>query len=112
MKTPAGKECRYYYQDFHRGHSRQECRLIDRNTSSPPWRPGDCAACTVPEILWANASENLLLRAEVRPGLLGLGRHIKIEAACSKHDIPIEDPFVGCSQCNAERPGIEAILKE
>ncbi len=28
MINPAGQECRFYYQDFHRGRSEQECRLV------------------------------------------------------------------------------------
>ena len=38
MRTPANTECPYYYEDFYRGRSTQECRLVGRN----PW--GDRAA--------------------------------------------------------------------
>src|SRR5688572_8219728 len=27
MRTPAGKECDFYYEDFHRGRELQECRI-------------------------------------------------------------------------------------
>lgn len=107
MRTPAGKECRHYYQDFHRGKNVQECRLIRENFESLPWRPGDCAKCTVPEILNANASPNLSLKVTVKTRLLGLGRTLEIEAFCDRHKIPIEDAFTGCPQCNAERPGLD-----
>ena len=107
MRTPAGQDCRYYHQDFHRGRHIQECRLIQENSESLPWRPVDCTGCPIPEILKANASRDLELKLTVKPRLLGLGRQKEITAACSKHHVPIEDPYVGCPQCNAERPGLE-----
>ncbi|GAB4469618.1 MAG: hypothetical protein Kow00124_04960 [Anaerolineae bacterium] len=110
MKTPAGKECRFYYEDFHRGRSRQECRLIQRDLASPPWKPGDCATCPVPDILWANASEDLMLRASVKKGVLGIGRRVVVQAHCRRHDIPIADPFVGCEACASERPGMDVFF--
>jgi len=110
MKTPAGKECAHYYEDFHRGRNRQECRLLDRNPHSPAWKPQDCFRCPVPDILWANSSEDLHLHATVKIGFLGFGRRVVVEASCSKHDVAIADPFVGCAQCNAERPNIADIL--
>lgn len=110
MITSAGKECRYYYEDFHRGRERQECRLLDENLRSPAWKPRDCFACPVPEILRANASEHLHLHATVKLGFLGIGRHVAIEAHCRKHDRKIEDPYVGCSACAAERPNIADLL--
>ncbi len=110
MRTPAGKECRFYYEDFHRGRSRQECRLIGRISGVKAWRPADCGRCPVPEILWANSSEHLELSAEIVPGFLGLGRHVSVGARCRKHDAEIEDPYVGCVHCAAERPDITSLL--
>lgn len=108
MKTPAGKECRYYYADFHRGRNRQECRLIRPSL----WRPSDCHRCPVPDILWANASEHLQLEALVRGGFLGLGRHIQVRAFCALHHIEIEDPYIGCKECAAERPGWTGLTEQ
>jgi hypothetical protein len=107
MRTPAGKECRYYYEDFHRGREMQECRLLKANAESMPWHPSDCARCPIPEILNANASKNLDLKLTIRPKLLGLRRELEVQASCLKHETPIEDAFVGCHQCNAERPGLD-----
>ena len=28
MKTPAGKECKYFYGNYYRGAHQEECRLI------------------------------------------------------------------------------------
>ncbi|HEC22904.1 MAG TPA: hypothetical protein ENI95_08305 [Chloroflexi bacterium] len=108
MKTPAGKECRYYYEDFHRGRSRQECRLL----LSKAWRPSDCRRCPVPEILWANASEYLELQARIERGFIfGLGRRVVVTARCRKHDVEIPDPYVGCELCAAERPDLLTFLE-
>ena len=112
MKTPAGKDCRYYYEDLHRGRNRRECRLIQRNPESQRWEPGDCSKCTVPEILHANASPNLEIDLKVVKGMLGLGRRVEISTWCIKHDIVIDDPYVGCLMCAKERPGLEVFFGE
>lgn len=106
MRTPAGKECRFYYQDFHRGRELQECRLAKANPDSMAWVPGDCSRCPIPDILNANASKNLELKLAIKPKLLGLRREMRVTAMCLKHDVAIEDPFVGCPQCSAERPSL------
>jgi hypothetical protein len=111
MRTPAGKECRYYYADFHRGRDVQECRLIKENPGSARWIPDDCARCVVPEILNANASRDLELKLTVKKGLLGLTRHLEVTAWCAQHRIPIEDPFIGCPLCNESRPGLDLFRK-
>jgi len=110
MKTPAGKDCPQYYEDFHRGRNMQECRLVERNPNSAGWQPGDCARCPVPDILRANASDSMRLTLTIKPGFLGLGRHNEVVAYCERHHIPIDDPFVGCPQCNRDRPGFEDFL--
>jgi hypothetical protein len=110
MKTPAGRECPEYYQDFHRQRHIQECRLAKRNPRSARWHPGDCSRCTVPDIVLANASQTMRLTLTITPGFLGLGRKNSVTAFCEKHNQPIEDPFVGCTACNAERPGLSAFM--
>jgi hypothetical protein len=107
MRTPVGKECRHYYEDFHRGRDVQECRLIQANPASLRWRPSHCKQCPVPDILNANSSPDLQLQLTVKPRMLGLGRQMEVTASCLKHHVPIEDPFVGCPRCNAERPGLD-----
>ncbi len=108
MRTPAGKECQHYYQDFHRGRDIQECRLIKSDPERVlQWRPVDCSTCPVPDILNANSSKNLVLSLKVKPRLLGLGRRLEVTASCIKHHSPIADPYIGCAKCNAERPGLD-----
>lgn len=111
MRTPAGKECRYYYEDFHRGRNIQECRLVQANPESMRWRPKDCAQCPIPDILNANASPNLELKLTITPRLLGLGRDLKVQASCRKHRIPVENPYVGCPECNAERASLDVFRR-
>lgn len=112
MKTPAGKECRFYYENFHRGHSDQECRLLQNNPKSPDWRSGDCTNCPVPAILQANSSPDLVLEGMVRQGILGFNRRVEVRAFCSKHLIDVPKPQVGCPQCARERPGLRELFGE
>lgn len=111
MKTPAGRECRFYYEDFHRGRNKQECRLLKQSPGSR-WKPSDCADCPVPEILWANASENLALEATVKSGVLGFGRHVAVTAYCTRHHLPIPDPYVGCAECARDKPSLTDLIEE
>ncbi len=111
MQTPAGRECPHYYEDFHRGRNTQECRLVKERQDSLRWQPGDCFRCPVPDILKANASPDLCLTLTIKPIFLGIGRRLEVDAHCAKHDIPIADPYVGCPQCNAERPGLDAFIR-
>ena len=71
MITPAGKECRFYYQDYFRGRSEQECRLIKANPRSPKLQPKDCATWPVPYMLKANSILNLSLESTVKPWFFG-----------------------------------------
>jgi hypothetical protein len=112
VKTPAGKECRFYYQNFHRGRSTQECRLIQGNPRSPAWRPHDCFNCPVPEILQANSNPNLVLEGTVKSGFLGFNRRVEVKAFCSRHLIDVPKPQVGCPQCALERPGLRELFGE
>lgn len=102
MRTPAGTECKFYYEDFHRGRSRQECRLIQRNPASEPWRPSLCKTCPVPGILQANACPNMVLEGRVgrRWGLL---RQVKVRAFCTLAMEEVAKPVVGCGRCHEGR---------
>ncbi len=106
MRTPAGKECPHYYEDFNRGRHVQECRLVKENPESLRWRPQDCAQCPVPDIVRANASPQMQLTLTIRSTLLGLVRRMDVEAWCIKHDIPIENPYVGCPLDLDENPAL------
>jgi hypothetical protein len=95
VKTPAGKECRYYYEDFHRGRNVQECRLVNENPDSQPWHPSDCAKCPIPDILLANADPDMKLTLTIRAGFLGFFRRLEVTASSIKDGSIIDDPYVG-----------------
>ena len=101
MRTPAGTECRYYFEDFFRGREQRECRLLPP-AAAHEWRPQLCAGCPVPRILRANACPNLVLVASVRKGWLGLGRRMEISASCRKSAGKVAEPDIGCGQCHLE----------
>ena len=105
MITPAGKECRYYYADYYRGREREECRLLDQNPDSEPWRPELCKSCPVPDILRANACPNLVLEGRIEKTFLGLRRQVKLSAVCAKYVVEVAQPHIGCGHCHEERPG-------
>jgi hypothetical protein len=109
MRTPAGKECRYYYEDFYRGRNTQTCRLIERNRESPPWTPGLCQTCPVPDILRANACPHLVLDAHVSKRLLGLVQRVEVTGWCSEYFLEVEHPAIGCGHCH-EHGGPSSIL--
>jgi hypothetical protein len=102
MRTPAGTECRYYYEDFHRGRATRECRLILASRHSLAWQPGLCARCAVPAVLRANGSGDLRLELTVRKRLL-LWTRLDLGAYCVRHSLVIEDPYRGCPVCTADQ---------
>jgi hypothetical protein len=104
MRTPAGSECPYYYADFHRGHQRQECRLVARTPGGGTWSPDLCARCRVPRIVLANACPNLVLEARVRGGPLNILRRVEVMARCLRTRGPVSEPEIGCGLCHESLP--------
>ncbi len=103
MKTPYGKECRYFYGDYYRGRNFEECRLLQQNVSAEPWKPALCQTCPVPDLLLANACPHLALRARVGRTLFGLVQQVRVEAACREHRLEVKNPKVGCGHCHEYR---------
>jgi hypothetical protein len=97
MLTPYGKECAFYYQDFHRGRSLVECRLLGPGSG---WEARLCRTCPVPGILLANACPEMILSGKVTPGLFGLGRNITVTAYCRRSNRAVADPHIGCGECH------------
>ncbi len=106
MRTPDGAECPFYYEDFHRGHATQECRLIDRNPRSNPWTPDLCGRCPVPGILRANSCPHMVLEAEVVRRWFGLVRRVQVYAVCIEHQVEVKDPYVGCGHCHPQAASV------
>ena len=106
MRTPAGAECPHYYEDFYRGRSTQECRLIARNPHSEPWQPKLCARCPLPAIRRTNACPNMVLEARVMRHWLGLVQRVEIYAVCTEYQVEVENPYIGCGHCHRQAPTI------
>lgn len=109
MKTPAGKECRYFFGDYFRGRTREECRLFAH--SSPPlkWKKEYCFSCPVPEISYANACSHLVLKPSLERAFPFLKQTVRIEAYCEKSKRDGFDPHIGCGECH---PLPEAFIGE
>lgn len=110
LKTLYGQECRFYFQDYFRGRSKQECRLlarnaVARNSTSERWEPSLCRDCPVPAILRDNACPNMALEAQVKRGFLGLTRRVEVLAVCTLTATQVQEPRVGCGHCHEHRPG-------
>jgi hypothetical protein len=108
MRIPAGKECRHYYQDFHRGRDLQECRLEKENPASERWHPRDCEKCPVPDILRANADPNMKLTLTIKNGFLGFGRKVSVVATDTRSGEVIANPYVGRME---DKPGLDIFRK-
>ena len=100
MRTPAGKECRYFYGDYYRGRKREECRLLEEAIPPLPWRPAFCESCPVPEIIFANACEHLVLQPHLFRPFPFLKQQIEVTSYCTKTNRKDFDPHTGCGDCH------------
>jgi hypothetical protein len=100
MKTPAGKECRYFYGDYRRGRNVEECRLLD--SVSPPlaWSRDLCVTCPVPGILLANACAHMILEPRLGRPFPFLKRQVRIQTHCKNTLRTGFDPHIGCGECH------------
>ncbi|HUH99018.1 MAG TPA: hypothetical protein VLZ89_16775 [Anaerolineales bacterium] len=106
MKTPAGKECKYFFGDYFRGRSVEECSLL--KASNQNWSAELCRTCPVPGILQANACEFLQLRGVVnRPLTAALQRRVQVSAYCDKVRQAVTEPHIGCGECHPLPPMFE-----
>ena len=100
MRTPAGKECTYFYGDYYRGKNREECRLLQ--TAGEHWTANLCAICPVPDIQLANACEFMQLNGSVeRPLSAMFQRRVQVSAFCEKTNRDVKEPHVGCGECHS-----------
>jgi hypothetical protein len=100
MKTPAGKECRYFYGDYHRGRNHEECRLLSSSSTALLWKPELCFTCPVPGIHLANACETMTLIPRLVRKLPLLKKVVRVESYCSKTNRSDFDPHIGCGECH------------
>ena len=100
MKTPYGKECKFYYDDYARGHATQECRLLANNPEAEKWFPALCQTCPVPDILRVNQCPQLHLYARVGKTLFGLSKKVVVEGFCERYFLETHDLRAGCGHCH------------
>lgn len=100
MRTPAGKECQYFYGDYYRGRDHEECRML--NAASPPqkWTRDLCFTCPVPEIISANACTHMVLQGQVKRLLPFTKGKVQVKAYCTRTSRNVLEPQVGCGECH------------
>lgn len=98
MKTPADKECKYFYGDYHRGRKNEECRLLD--PAGLNWSPNLCEKCPVPNILLANSCENMEFTPYLTKPIFFMKKQVEVSAYCTKSNTKVDEPRVGCGQCH------------
>ena len=101
MRTPDGRECPYYYANFHRREVGVEvCRLLEETPDGEIWTSDYCATCPVPDIRRANACENMVLHARIGRRWFWQPKRVLIKAICTLTGKPVADPYVGCGRCH------------
>ena len=99
MRTPSGIECKYFYGDYFRGRSVEECRLL--KAAGERWTPNLCRTCPVPAIARANACEFLQLQAHVAHPLTAVFQsRVQVSAFCAKSNRAVAEPQIGCGECH------------
>jgi hypothetical protein len=99
MRTPAGKECPWFYGDYHRGRNIEECRLL--KAAGEKWSRDLCTHCPVPAITLANACEHMRLRLKIQRPLAALfQRRVHVSAFCDKVKREVSEPQIGCGECH------------
>lgn len=105
MKTPAGKECKFFYGDYYRGKNHEECRLLKDNNLT--WDSRMCTDCPVPEIVISNSCENLKFIPSIKRPLGFMKPKLKVDTYCTKTTRNVEEPRVGCGECH---PGLQNLI--
>jgi hypothetical protein len=100
MRTPAGKECRFFYGDYYRGRKREECQLLRSANPPLPWKPALCSDCPVPDILLANACTHFVLQPQLARPFPFLKQEVRVQAFCTKTKRSGFDPHIGCGECH------------
>lgn len=104
MRTPAGKECQYFYGDYYRGRDHEECRLLQSASPPLPWRSEMCFTCPVPGILRANACAHMHLVPRLERPFPFIRRKVAVSAECDQSGRSGFDPHIGCGQCHPLPP--------
>lgn len=98
MKTPYGRDCRFFYGDYYRGRNLEECRGLINPEDKQTWNSTLCEDCPVPDIQLNNNCPNLVLTTYI--GKVWFKKHMKVKASCSKTLLSVKDPNIGCGHCH------------
>lgn len=102
MSTKPPPNCRYYYEDFHRGREVSECRL-PKSRDSAHWERSICDSCRVPEILRETNCAHLALEGTIRKKRFG--ERMEVFSVCTKHMVQLSDGRT-CGQCQTEQDAL------
>ena len=100
MRTPAGKECSYFYGNYFRGRNQEECRLLE--SASPPvaWKRELCFSCPVPNIQLANTCTYMVLIPKLVRKIPFGKQEVRVRTYCRKTERSGFDPHIGCGECH------------
>jgi hypothetical protein len=80
---------------------------LDSASPSLRWTQDLCFTCPVPEILRANACQNLILEPKLVRPFPFLKRRVYINTHCTKTMRENFDPHIGCGECHPVPPIFE-----
>lgn len=112
MRTPDGKECKYFYGDYYRGRTHEECRLLLNTPTYHTWSAELCLNCPVPGILSANACINMKLNGKIQRPFPFIKRQVAVTAYCNKCQCDVREPHIGCGECHTLPPIFTGVLDE
>ena len=98
MRTPAGRECKFFYGDYYRGRNHEECRLL--NDLNLEWAPRLCEQCPLPEIFMANSCDNIIYTPKLIKVFFFSKPHVEVRAYCAKTNQAVDEPRIGCGECH------------
>jgi len=98
MKTPDGRDCKFFYGDYYRGRNFEECRALVNPEDKKNWTSAFCNACPVPSILLNNGCPTMALTTYIAKSLFG--KKIKVKAYCSRSHSEVPNPNIGCGMCH------------
>jgi len=98
MRTPTGKDCKFFYGDYYRGKSHEECRLL--KDSNLDWEPRLCVQCPLPEIGMANSCENMVFKPTLTKMFFFMKSQVEVTTFCTKTNQGVKEPRIGCGQCH------------
>jgi hypothetical protein len=107
MRTPAGKECSYFYGNYFRGRSQEECRLLGSNNPPIIWKRELCNTCPVPGIQLANTCPYMVLKPKLVRKIPFGKQEVRVQTFCRKTERSGFDPHIGCGECHKLPPEFE-----